>query len=349
MAALNRHAWFGLRSIGKAFFVSSMRWRAVGALSAIIALLLTLNALNVANSYVGRNFMTAIALRDRVQYIRFAILYLGVFAASAVTGVSQQFVQDRLALSWRDWLTQHLLGRYLSGHTFDRISAKKDIDNPDQRIAEDVHTFTSTLLSFVVMITNSVLTTLAFAGVLWSIRPLLLLTAILYAAAGSLFTVLLGYRLVALNSQQLKKEADLRYGLIHVRERGSRLGERDQPQEARRIDARLRRVVRNSRAIIGVTRNVGFFTAGYNYLVPILPIVIVAPLYLRGTIELGVVTQSAMAFAQLLGAFSLVVAQFQSISAFAAVVRRLSSLWEKMDVTEEGGHQGTARMSDART
>jgi putative ATP-binding cassette transporter len=348
MALPKRHPWFGVLSIGKAFFLSAIRWRAAGALSAIIALLLTLNALNVANSYVGRNFMTAIALRDRVQYFRFAILYLCVFAASAVTGVSQQFVQDRLALSWRDWLTRHLIDRYLSGHTFARISAKKEIDNPDQRIAEDAHTFTNTLLSFVVMIANSALTTVAFAGVLWSISPLLLLTAILYAAVGSAFTVLLGYRLVALNSQQLRKEADLRYGLIHVREHVSPLGERDEPQEAR-ILARLRRVVRNSRAIIGVTRNVAFFTSGYNYLVPILPIVIVAPLYLRGKIELGVVTQSAMAFAQLLGAFSLIVAQFQSISTFAAVVRRLSSLWEQMDVTEEGGPQGMPSMFDART
>jgi vitamin B12/bleomycin/antimicrobial peptide transport system ATP-binding/permease protein len=346
MASLNRYAWFGLLSIGKAFFLSPMRWRVGGALSAIIALLLALNALNVANSYVGRNFMTAITLRDRGQYFRFALLYVGVFAASAVTGVSQQFVQDRLALSCRNWLTRHLIDRYLSGHTFDRISAKKEIDNPDQRIAEDVRTFTSTLLSFVVMITNSALTTIAFAGVLWSISPLLLLTAILYAAVGSVFTVLLGYRLVALNNLQLKKEADLRYGLIHVREHGSPLGERDEPREVRGIHARLRRVVHNSRAIIGVTRNVGFFTSGYNYLVPILPILIVAPLYLRGKIEFGVVTQSAMAFAQLLGAFSLIVAQFQSISAFAAVVRRLGSFWEEMDVTEEGGPQGM--MSDAR-
>jgi putative ATP-binding cassette transporter len=58
---------------------------------------------------------------------------------------------------------------------------------------------------------------------------------------------------------------------------------------------------------------------------------IVAPRYLHGTVEFGVVTQSAMAFAQLLGAFSLVIVQFQSISAFAAVVRRLGSLWREMN------------------
>lgn len=315
----------------------------------IVALLLALNALNVVNSYVGRNFITAIAMRERGQYFRFALLYVAVFAASAVAGVSQQFVQDRLALSWRDWLTRHLLDRYLSGRMFERIRAKKDIDNPDQRIAEDVRTFTSTLLSFVVMLANAALTTVAFASVLWSITPLLLLIAVLYAVLGSMFTILLGHRLVPLDNLQLKKEADLRLALINVREHGEPRGEREQRHERGRIRARLRRVVHNRRAIIGVTRNVGFFASGYNYLVQIVPILIVAPFYLSGRIELGVVTQSAMAFAQLLGALSLVVAQFQSISTLAAVIRRLASLWEEMEDVDEGVTFGTRTISDART
>jgi putative ATP-binding cassette transporter len=348
MATPNRRAWSPLVGVAKAFVLSPMRWRAAGALAAILALLLALNALNVGNSYVGRNFITAITQRDRGQYLRFAVLYLGVFAASSVTAVSLQFVQDRLALSWRDWLTRHLLHRYLAGHAFERVSAKKDIDNPDQRITEDVHTFTTTLLSFVVMVANSTLTTLAFAGVLWSITPLLLVLAVLYAALGSAFTVLLGHRLVSLNNLQLKKEADLRYGLIHVREHGAPLDERSELQEGRRIRARLRRVIHNSRAIIGVTRNLGFFTSAYNYLVPILPMMIVAPRYLRGTIPFGVVTQSAMAFAQLLGAFSLIVAQFQSISTFAAATRRLGSLWEELGDTDEGDRRAAVPAMTAR-
>ena len=75
-----------------------------------------------------------------------------------------------------------------------------------------------------------------------------------------------------------------------------------------------------------MNRNLGFFTNGYNYLVAIIPTLIVAPLFIRGKVEFGVVTQSAMAFAQLLGAFSLIVNQFQSISSFAAVIARLSAL-----------------------
>src|SRR5580693_7987161 len=127
MTTVDRRAWSRLVVIGRAFLLSPTRWRAAGALAAIVTLLLALNALNVANSYVGRNFITAIAQRDRGQYFRFAVLYGGVFAASSITGVSQQFVQDRLALSWRDWLTRHFIRRYLSGHTFDRVSDRTDI------------------------------------------------------------------------------------------------------------------------------------------------------------------------------------------------------------------------------
>ena len=69
----------------------------------------------------------------------------------------------------------------------------------------------------------------------------------------------------------------------------------------------------------------GFFTTGYNWLIQIIPALIVAPAFIDGNIEFGVITQSAMAFSMLVGAFSLIVTQFQSISTFAAVVARLSS------------------------
>ena len=329
MAFFERRTFSQLIAVGRPFFVSSRRWRAIGALAAILALLLTLNGLNVFNSYVGRNFISAIAARNQPRYLVFTALYVAVFAASTVTGVMQQFVQDRLALSWRDWLTRHLVRQYLSAHVFERISAHKGIDNPDERIAQDVRTFTSTLVSFAVMTTNAVLTTIAFAGVLWSIAPRLVVTAVLYAALGSVLTVRIGHRLVGLNDRQLKNEADMRYALIHAREHAG-VGDAS-AAESRQVRAQLRRVITTAGAIIRVTRNVSFFTSGYNYLIQILPIVLVAPRYLAGQIELGVVTQSAMAFAQVLGAFSLIVVQFQTITSFTAVVGRVGSLWEEMN------------------
>ena len=85
------------------------------------------------------------------------------------------------------------------------------------------------------------------------------------------------------------------------------------------------------RRLIAVNRNLAFFTSGYNYLIQIIPILIVAPLFMRGDVEFGVITQSAIAFSTLLGALSLVVTQFQSISSFAAVVTRIGSLADALD------------------
>jgi vitamin B12/bleomycin/antimicrobial peptide transport system ATP-binding/permease protein len=111
---------------------------------------------------------------------------------------------------------------------------------------------------------------------------------------------------------------------------GANAGEGEQKS---RLGQRLARLVENFRAIIGVSRNLGFFTTAYNYLPQLIPVAVVAPLYIRGEVEFGVVTQAAMAFSQVLGAFSLIVTQFQEVTAYAAVIGRLGSLWE---ATEPG-------------
>ena len=97
------------------------------------------------------------------------------------------------------------------------------------------------------------------------------------------------------------------------------------------LHERLGDVVANSKIIIAVTRNLGFFTNGYSYLTQLIPLVLVAPLYMRAEVEFGVVTQSAMAFSQFLGAFSLIITQFETISSFAAVTDRLNRISEGID------------------
>ena len=94
---------------------------------------------------------------------------------------------------------------------------------------------------------------------------------------------------------------------------------------------RLDDLVANFRRITSINRNVGFFTTGYNWLIQIIPALIIAPAFIEGKIEFGVITQSAVAFAALVAAFSLIVSQFQSLSSYAAVVARLSALVEALD------------------
>jgi putative ATP-binding cassette transporter len=178
------------------------------------------------------------------------------------------------------------------------------------------------------------MTLAAFSGVLWSITPWLVVAAVCYAFFGSLMTIGLGYRLVGLNVLQLKKEADLRYDLIQVREYAESIAFlHGEAKETARLHGRLAAVVENLKRIIAINRNLGFFTTGYNYMTPIIPALIVAPLYIRETIEFGVVTQAATAFPFVLGACSLLVTEFQRLSAFAAVVTRLGTLGEALAAT----------------
>jgi putative ATP-binding cassette transporter len=327
--SLNRSMWTRFETVGLPFFQARPRGRALGGLVLLGALLVAINGLNVINSYVGRDFMTALAERHARRVFVFAGLLAGVFAVCTVVEVLARYVEQRLGLAWREWLTRFFLDRYLAGRAYLRLAERHDIDNPDERISEDIKTFTQTTLSILILLVNGILTLAAFCGVLWAITPWLFLAALGYAAAGSLGTILLGRRLVTLNHQQLQKEADFRYALGRVREHAEEVAQVGGEEEQKgRLRPRLTRVVENFRSIIALVRNLGFFTVAYKYLPQIIPALVVAPLYMRGEVEFGVVTQAAMAFSQVQGAFSLIVTEFQEVTTYAAVIDRLGALWE---------------------
>ena len=348
-AQLTRETWRRfVRSI-RSFATCEVRGRAGAFFTALVVLLLGINGLNVLNSYVGRDFMTAIEQRDRSAFLRQALLYVGVFGASTVAAVLYRFAEERLGLLWRGWLTGRLVGTYLGERTYYHLNATSVLPNPDQRIAEDVRTFVTMTLSLFLMALNATLTVLAFSGVLWTISPTLFLVGIGYAIVGSLLTILLGRRLAQLNYRQSDREADFRAALIHVRENAESIAllHRDRQLESRLRD-RLDAVVENAKRIIAINRNVGFFTTGYNYMIQIIPALIVAPLFIRGDAAFGVITQSAMAFSLLLGAFSLIITQFQTISSYAAVLARLSALVDAVEPIPDGEPKIIAVEEDGR-
>jgi putative ATP-binding cassette transporter len=331
----------------KYFLSSEVRWQARGLFGLLIAFALTINGLNVLNSYVGRDFMTAIAHRDQTGFIRQAVLYIGVFALSTAVVVLYRFTEERLGLFWRVWLTRRIIGQYFSDRTYLHLKESATVENPDQRIAEDVRTFTATTLSFTLMFMNGVLAVLSFSGVLWTISPFLFGVALAYAVIGTLATIYLGRPLIGLNYRQSDREASFRSDLIHVRENAESIALlRREGRLTARLLRRIDEVADNFRRIVAVNRNLSFFTTGYNYLIQIIPMLIVAPLFIHGKVEFGVITQSAMAFTTLLGAFSLIINQFQSISSFASVIARLSALVGAVEKGPPSDRAGIALVRD---
>ncbi len=296
-------------------------------LVSLLLLMFGINGLNVVNSYIGRYFMSAIESRDSAGFARFAWLYVAVFGCSTLTGVLFRFTEERLGLLWRDWLTRRATGVYIESRLYLRLGHEEAPSNPDQRITEDIKQLTTTTLSFVLMMINGTLTVLSFSGVLWAISPKLFMIAVAYALAGSGLAIWLGRPLIRMNYLQSDLEANFRAGLIHTRDEGEKITASGTEAKVReRLNSHIDRLVSNIRRIIAVNRNLNFFTTGYNYLIQLIPVLIVAPLFIQGKVEFGIIGQSAMAFATLLGAFSLIINQFQAISSYAAVVARLDEL-----------------------
>ena len=287
--------------------------------------------------------MSAIAERHVADFVRQAQFTLAVFAGSTIVAGLARFAEERLSLLWREFLTERAISVYMANGTYYRLAMSGELANPDQRIAEDTRAFTATTLSFVLMATNSAFTILSFSGVLWSISPLLFVLSVVYASLGSYLTIKLARPLVKLNSDQLDHEASFRSALIHVRENAEGIMlRRESESEATRLRERLDRLAENFRRITTVNRNVGFFSTGYNWLIQLIPVVVIAPAFMRGEIEFGVITQSTMVFTTLVAAFSLVVTQFQSLSTYAAVVSRLGSLLDAFESEAPASTSGSA-------
>lgn len=306
-------------------------------LALLLLLSLSVSGLNVSISYVGNFFNTALSERDQPTFWRFLFVYAGVFVVGTPIVVIYSYMQDLLSLFWRDWMTNAFLNRYFSNRSYYEINSNKAIDNPDQRISEDIRSFTTTSLIYLLLFLGAILDIISFTGILWSISRFLSLFLVGYAVFGTVVVAVFGQRLVALNFVQLKREADFRYGLVHVRDNAESIAfYRGEGLEQNQVRRRFTDALRNFNFLIGWQRNLAFFTRGYEYAIIILPSAIMAPLYFAGDIQFGDITQAGFAFRQVLSAFSIFIlyGQIERLSAFAAGINRLETFGEALDQQE---------------
>lgn len=324
----DRHTVSRIRAIVVPFFRSEKKKKARLLLGLLLGFAITVALVQVVMSYVARDFMDAFTQRDSGAFRKNLWLYLGTFALAVPIGVYYRFTEEKMALLWRQWMTYHLLKRYFANRAYYHLRSSDVIDNPDQRIAEDVKNFTTTTLSFLLITLNSCVTLLAFTGVLWSISKLLVLTLIGYAVAGTFISILIGRRLVGIYYHQYEKEGNFRYGMVRVRDNPESIAfYRGEKREHRDLVYQFIAIFENTTKLIGWNRNLSFFTTSYNYFALLVPTLVVAPLFFAGKIQIGTVLQAGGAFAAVLAATSLIITQFDRLSNFAAGVTRLDALW----------------------
>ena len=300
------------------------------------ALTLLNSGISVAFSYISRDFYNALNGRDESLFYEKIELFFGALLIAVPVSVSYRFFREKLSLYWREALTGRILERYYSQRNYYVIECMKEVDNPDQRITEDVRAFTRTSLDFFISIFTAVIDLLSFSAILYQIFPGLFFAIIAYAGAGSVITTNLGRDLVVKNYLRLEREADFRFSLIRTRENAEAIAFYDPEAtlEQENLLKYFRRVLDNQLDIIKIQRNLEVFTTAYRYLPQILPSLIVAPLYFQHKIELGAISQSYGAFNHVLGDFSIIINSFEQLSAFSAGLTRLTSFFDK--VSSEG-------------
>ena len=324
-----------------------------GLMLLLVVLLLARTGLQVMFVVQGGELTSALAAQDAERFFQAVTLFLGVLVVGLPFAACSGYVQRKLGLYWRVWLTHRYLHRYLAGSVFYQLRQQDRIDNPDQRLEEDIRTLTQESLMFLVIALEALFQLIGFAGVLWLLSKPLMGILITYAVAGTaIATLVFGRTLVGINRAQLKREADFRFGLARIRDHAEAIAlYQGEAQERTQSWERFWQAFCNFQNLIRVQLGLNLFQNHYRYATFIIPGLILAPRLFDGDLEIGDVTQAGTAFNIILAALALIVLQFQQLTNLAAGVQRLQQLDGAMAIEErrlpEKAHRPASLPGDA--
>ena len=354
-----------LRQVGRLsapyFNRSDERWRARGLLAAIVALNLGAVYMLVQINEWNRVFYDALQNKDAAVFWAQLARFSWLAMAFIVIAVYRFYLTQLLQLRWRAWMTRQLMHRWLSHGAFYRMElgryagaaepatspaglpepGQRVPDNPDQRLQEDVHLFTSQTVGLSMGLLNAVVTLASFVGILWglsgsfsftlggasvTISGFMVWMAVLYCVVGSVLTHYIGRPLIGLNFEQQKREADYRHHLVRVREYSEAIAlDRGEAVEERNLDTRFAAVLANYLRLIAKQKQLVAFTNLFGQAAVVFPFIVAAPRFFSGAIQLGQLMQIASAFDRVQGALSWFVDNYDSLAAWRATTERLTS------------------------
>jgi putative ATP-binding cassette transporter len=351
----------------KPYWVSQQRGKGLILLATVIGLVLAMVWMEVQFNEWNRDFYNTFEQKDQAEFFR----QLGRFALLAVTWiimfVYRLYFQQMLQIEWRTWLTEHFLADWLRDQAHYRMqllprstdTAAAGVDNPDQRIAEDLRLFVDFTLSLSLGLLSAVVTLVSFIVILWALSgPLTLFgitvpgylvwVALVYAVAGTGLTHFIGRRLIRLDFNQQRFEADFRFGLVRLRENSEGVAlYRGEEAERAGLLGRFSAVIGNWWALMLKRKQLGWFTAFYGQLAIIFPYIVVSPRFFSGQIPLGAIFQTASAFGQVQGALSWFINAYTDFATWKATVDRLIGFSEGLaQVGEESKRSQGQRVEE---
>jgi len=310
------------------------------------ALLLAMVVMNMAVVYLSyrlnvwnTSFYNVLANKDWHAFKDVMIEFSAIAFSMIAIATVRVTVRQTLEFGWRQWLTGRYLGQWLGKGTYYRIERDALVDNPDQRIADDLQSLATNTLSLSLDLLSNVVSLITFATVLWTLAGAISLSlgghqlvvpgymlwaAAAYALIGSWVMYKTNRPLVAINYQQQRTEADFRFGLIRVRENAEQIGfYTGEAAERRRLDGRFGKIRENWQRIITYSRRLTLVSSVYGQLAIIFPIAVAAPRYFAGAYTIGVLFRISDAFGSVSDSLSWFVNNYVSLADWRATVNRL--------------------------
>ncbi|NMX71509.1 ABC transporter ATP-binding protein/permease [Pseudomonas sp. WS 5532] len=316
-------------------------------LAVVIGLTLFSVAISVWLNHWYKDFYNALEKKDTAAFWQQIIYFCGIAAVAILGAVYRLYLTQMLTIRWRAWLTEKHFARWLNNKNYYQLEQGGYTDNPDQRISEDLNSFTLNTLALGLGLLRNVVSLVSFSIILWgvsgsievfgiTIPGYMFWCALLYAAVGSWLTHLIGRRLIGLSNQQQRFEADLRFSMVRVRENAESIAlYNGESNENQRLSARFGKVWHNYWDIMKVSKRLTFFTAGYEQIAVVFAFIVAAPRYFAGKIELGELMQINSAFGNVQGNFSWFITAYSDLASWRASSDRLLSFHEAMSRNEQ--------------
>lgn len=289
------------------------------------------------------SFYSALQNYDSDAVYRGLLRFTGLAFAHIAFAVYSYYLQQRLALRWRKWMTKNYLAKWTGRQMYYRLEmfSQGTADNPDQRISEDINLFTARTLSFMSGLLRSATTIVCFIFVLWNLSEVLsfsaagqefhiygylVWTALAYSVLGTWITHKVGHRLVSLNYLQQKLEADFRFSMVRLRETAESVAfYNGAAKEEAFLSNRFMTLLRNTLFIIKKQKQLSWLTNSYAQIAIIFPFVVAVPRYLSQNISLGGLMQIANCFGKVQDAMSYFVDVYASLAEWQSCAERLLS------------------------
>jgi vitamin B12/bleomycin/antimicrobial peptide transport system ATP-binding/permease protein len=323
-------------SLASLYWLSPDRAQGLRLLAGVALLSATGLAVGAYVTYLNRDIANTLVGKHLTQFYHVILLTFAAAIIAVLAKVFREYLGGLLYIEWREWLTRYCIGQGFAHRAFYRMSLLGKVDNPDQRISDDVGSFVEGTEVFSLELIFAAAGVVTYFTILWSISAALALFLIAYAFLGTYFSAVIGRRLIGLNYNQERFQADFRFGLVHVRDHLEPIFMYGgAPQEADQLNRRFSNVVGNFKRLILWKRTLGFLTESYHGVAGLIPYAFLATAYVSGQIQFGLVVQAGTAFMSLHAALSVIVTNFPKIAQYANVIVRLSEFLTEAGAARE--------------